>query len=54
MKTMSEQHEHFVSEMREFGLLHEIDPSLHIPRLVTSLYDDYESSLFPESNVFDD
>ena len=27
IETMNEQHEHFVSEMREFGLLHETDPS---------------------------
>jgi len=30
---MNEQHERFVGEMREFGLLHETDPSLPIPRL---------------------
>jgi len=33
VETMNEQHECFVSEMREFGLLHETDPSLPIPRL---------------------
>jgi len=43
IKTMNEQHEHFVSEMREFGLLYETDASLPIPRLGSSLYDDYES-----------
>jgi len=40
--------------MREFGLLHETDPSLPIPRLESSLYDDYESSLPLESNIVDD
>ena len=44
----------FVSEMREFGLLHETDPSLPIPTLESSLYDDYESFLPLESNVVDD
>ena len=52
--TMNEQHEHFVSEMREFGLLHETDSSLPIPRLESSLYDDYESCLPLKSNVVDD
>ena len=51
---MNERHEHFVSEMTEFGLLHETDPSSPIPRLESSLYDDYESSLPLESNVVDD
>jgi len=54
IETMNEQLEHFVSEMSEFGLLHETDPSLHIPRLEPSLYVDYESSLPLESNVVDD
>jgi len=49
-----EQHEHFVSEIRDFGLLHETKPSLPIPRPGSSLYDDYESSLLLESNVVDD
>jgi len=40
--------------MREFGLLHETDPSLPIPRLESSLYDDYESFLPLESNIIDD
>jgi len=40
--------------MREFGLLHETDPSLAIPTLESSLYDDYEFSLPLESNVVDD
>ena len=52
--TMNERHEHFVSEMREFGLLYETDPSLPIPRLESSLYNDYESSLPLESNIVDD
>jgi len=54
VEIMNEQHEHFVSEVREFGLLHETDPSLPIPRLESSLYDDQESSLPIESNVVDD
>ena len=54
IETMNEQHEHFVSEMREFGLLHETDPSLPIPKLESSLYDDCESSLPLESNIVDD
>jgi len=45
IETMNEQHEHFVSKMREFGLLHNTNPSLLIPRLESSLYDDYEYSL---------
>jgi len=40
--------------MREFGLLHETDLGLPIPRLESSLYDDYESSLPLESDVVDD
>jgi len=51
IETMNERHEHFVSEMRKFGLLQETDPSLPIPRLESSLYDDYESSLPLESNI---
>ena len=51
---MNEQYEHFVSEIREFGLLHETDPSLPIPKLESSLYDDNESSFPLESNVIDD
>jgi len=54
METMKEQQDHFVSEMREFGLLYETDPCLPIPRLESSLYDDYESSLPLESNIVDD
>jgi len=40
IETMKEQHTHFLSEMREFGLLYEADPSLPFPRLEASLYDD--------------
>ena len=40
--------------MREFSLLHETDPSLPIPRLESSIYDDYESFLPLESNIVDD
>jgi len=54
IEIMKEQHTHFVSEMRECGLLHEIDPSLPLPRLESSLYDDCKSSLSLESNVADD
>ena len=51
---MNERHEHFVSEIREFGSQHETDSSLPIRRLESSLYDDYKSSLPLESNVVDD
>ena len=54
IKIMNERHKHFVSEVREFGLLHETDLSLPIPRLESSLYDDCESSLPLESNAIDD
>jgi len=54
IETMNDRHEHFVSEMREFGLLHETYPSLSIPRLESSLYDNYKSSLPLESSVVDD
>jgi len=54
MKTMNERHEHFVSEMTEFNLLHETDPSLTFRGLEASLYNDYESSLPLESNFVDD
>ena len=45
MEAMKEQQDYFVSEMREFSLLHKIDPSLSIPRLESNLHDDYASSL---------
>jgi len=51
IETMNKRHEHFVSEMTEFGLLHETDRSLPISRFESSLYDDYESSFPLESNV---
>jgi len=51
---MNERHEHFVSEMREFSLLHETDPNLPIPRLESSLYDECESSLPLKSTIVDD
>ena len=44
-KIMNKRHEHFVSEIRQFGLLYEDRPSLPFPRLEASLYDDCESSL---------
>jgi len=49
--TMNKRHEHFVSEMRAYSLLRETDPSLSIPRLEASLYDDCESSLPLESYI---
>ena len=42
------------SKMREFGLLHETNHSLPIPRLESSLFDEYEFSLPLKSNVVDD
>ena len=54
MKTIKEQQDQFVSKMREFSLLQEIDPSLPIPRLESNLHDDYASSLPLESNIVDD
>jgi len=54
IETINERDEHYVSEMREFGLLCETDPNLPILRLESSLYDDYEPSLSLESNVVDD
>ena len=54
IETTNERHEHFVSKMREFSLLHETDSSLPLPRLDASLYDDYEPSLPLESSVVDD
>jgi len=37
---MNEQHEHFVSQLTEFCLLHETNPSQPFLRLEVSLYDD--------------
>jgi len=54
METMKEQQDHFVGEMREFSLLHEIYPSLRIPMLESNLHDDYASFLPLDSNVVDD
>jgi len=51
---MNKQHEHFLSETRECGLLHDTDSSLPLPRLEASLYDDCESSIPLKSNVVDD
>ena len=36
IEIINEQHEHFVSEMREFGLLRKTDSSPPIPRLESS------------------
>ena len=54
IEIMNERHEHVVSEMREFGLLHGTDPSLPIPRIESSLYDDSKFFLPLKSNVVDD
>jgi len=54
IEKMNKQHTHFLSEMRECGLLYETDPSLPFPRLDASLYDDCESSLPLESNFVAD
>ena len=51
---MNEQHERFISRMRECSLLHETNPSLPYPRLGACLYDDCESSFPLGSNVIDD
>jgi len=37
IETIDEQHEHFISEIREFGLLHATYPKLPSPRLKASL-----------------
>ena len=41
IETTTEGHECFVGKMREYGRLHEIDPSPSSPRLVVSLNDNY-------------
>jgi len=43
IETMNEQYKHFICEMRECGLLYEINPSLPSPRLEINFYDNYES-----------
>jgi len=43
VETMNEQHEHFLSDVRECGLLHEID--LPFSSLESNIYDDCEFSL---------
>jgi len=53
METIKEQQDQFVSELREFSLLHEIDPSLPIPKLESNLHDDYASSVPLESSIVD-
>jgi len=40
IETMYDRHMHFVSELRECGLLHETDPISPSPRLEVSLYND--------------
>ena len=37
IETMNERHEHFVSDMREFGLSHETNLSLPSPNLIVSM-----------------
>ena len=54
IETMHERHEHFVSETREFHLLHETDPSLPFPRLESCLCDDCQPPLPLESGVIND
>ena len=51
---MNEQHEPFVSRMRECDLVHETDLSLPFPRLEASPYDVCESSFPLELNLVDD
>jgi len=51
IETMNKRYKHFVSEMREFHLLFDIDPSL--PRLESCIFDNCESSLSLASNVVD-
>jgi len=53
IEKMYEQHTHFVSEIRECGLLHVTNLSLPFPILEASLYDDSETSLPLDSNVVD-
>jgi len=50
---MNEQHTHFVSDIREFDLLSETDPSQPYFRLKVSVYDNCESSFLLESNFVD-
>ena len=50
---MDERHKHFISEMRECGLLHETNSSLPFLIFEASLYVDYESSHALESNFGD-
>jgi len=51
---MNKRPEHFVSEMRECGLLHETNPNLPFSKLESSLYEDCESSLPLKFNGVDD
>jgi len=44
IEAITEQHTHFVSEMREFGLLNETYHSLPSSRINASLFDDCEST----------
>ena len=54
IEAISDQHKHFVSEIRECGLLYGTDPNLLFPRLKVSLCDDCEPSLPLESSFVDD
>ena len=44
---LNEQHEYFVSEMKECGILHGTNPSLASPGFEVSLNDDYEYYSLP-------
>ena len=46
---MNEKHMHFVNEMREFGSLSKIDPSLPSSKLEAHLNDDYKFVVALES-----
>jgi len=52
--TLIERQKHFVSEVRKYGLLYKIDPSLPFLTLTAGLYDAFYSSLLVELDfVFD-
>ena len=53
MEKMNKQQRNFVSEVRDFDLLYETNPSLLSSRLKTSLCDDYEFFHLLESNFVD-
>ena len=53
IEIMNEQHTQLVSDMRQFDLLSDTNPSLPSPRLEATLYDDCESFIPRKSNVVD-